>query len=527
MSTFCLLKIVDGVKNIKEPYGKVIPNGDKLCDVFNSFSNGDLDGGDGIPAKYVPCKLEVRVGNERSDAGITIDSSTTVEDAIMAGRFITFRVTSLDDDVVEMSEPSTSNEPLRQSAFDVLCKSSKDKIYLPDRVDEIRDQRDSLQNAVVDWMEKNKLFFSRQAKVTLGNELCQSLTSVFWYVDGHEHTLSERGYGMPEVFKSFTGYNQPQKHRHRKRENSNASSKKLLDYSATLFLLCSSAYMQTEKTHSPWYMLRENLLRLADNFRKYADHLSHKTAVVTEAHEKRIRRSEEFEWKVYKPTEMNATLTARFKQINKALEESAPYTAIFLNDYTPSDARKKEIRFLAGFHSRVRRFSYTSLREHLHFVWKAHPDDDESTVLQKNEEISSELKIEFPKYFSRAMKRDLMSMVGRVTQIKPAILRSIYKKLTGDHSASANLHEKEIDDRLQECIDGDDDTLIWDLRCTNTGRPEQYLDFLAECQKFISSSVETAVDDRRHDEVDKGEVVTHLALSLSAETLHKEVHFHI
>ena len=57
-----------------------------------------------------------------------------------------------------------------------------------------------------------------------------------------------------------------------------------------------------------------------------------------------------------------------------------------------------------------------------------------------NNVISSALKAKFPKYFSRAMKREFMNMFGRVAQIKPALLRSIFKNLTGD----VNQHEKEI-----------------------------------------------------------------------------------
>ena len=71
------------------------------------------------------------------------------------------------------------------------------------------------------------------------------------------------------------------------------------------------------------------------------------------------------------------------------------------------------------------------------------------------------------------MKRDFMNMFGRVAQIKPALLRSIFKNLTGDQSADANQHKKEIHERLQECIDGEDETLVWDLRLTNSKRPEQ------------------------------------------------------
>ena len=160
---------------------------------------------------------------------------------------------------------------------------------------------------------------------------------------------------------------------------------------------------------------------------------------------------------------MNAALIASYGKLNKALVDCVPYEPVFLNEFAPNDARCK-YDYLNGlrFEFKVVRFSYTSSREHLHFVWRIHPEDNETTVLQKNEEVSSNLKSEFSKYFSRAMKRDMIGMIGRVCTVKPAILRTIFQKLTGDRSADTNQHSTEIHQRILDCIDGDDDTLLWD-----------------------------------------------------------------
>jgi predicted aldo/keto reductase-like oxidoreductase len=50
-----------------------------------------------------------------------------------------------------------------------------------------------------------------------------------------------------------------------------------------------------------------------------------------------------------------------------------------------------------------------------------------------------------------------------------------------------------------------------------------YQTFLEECKKFINAAVETAVDDRRHDDVENGESVVHLATALSVPDLHAQV----
>ena len=86
-----------------------------------------------------------------------------------------------------------------------------------------------------------------------------------------------------------------------------------------------------------------------------------------------------------------------------------------------------------------------------------------------------------------------------------------------------NQHEKEIPGRLNEGIDGEDDMLIWDLSLNNSKKPEQYIEFLTVCQKYIANADETAVDDRRHDKVTDDDVVTHLALALNAKNLYNEV----
>ena len=57
-------------------------------------------------------------------------------------------------------------------------------------------------------------------------------------------------------------------------------------------------------------MLRKNVLQLADNLRKHAEYLDHQKEIVTKSHERKVRRTDEYEWEVYEPSEINSTLTA-------------------------------------------------------------------------------------------------------------------------------------------------------------------------------------------------------------------------
>ena len=103
------------------------------------------------------------------------------------------------------------------------------------------------------------------------------------------------------------------------------------------------------------------------------------------------------------------------------------------------------------------------------------------------------------------MRRDF---IRQVTQTKSAFLREI----------SQPVAENEIDARIKKIVDSEDPDLIWDLRIGKKGREF----FSSTVKQYIE--VQTAVDDRRHDTVDRDDdVVTHLAVAMSAQDLNDAV----
>ena len=163
------------------------------------------------------------------------------------------------------------------------------------------------------------------------------------------------------------------------------------------------------------------------------------------------------------------------------------------------------------------------MKTHLHFIWKTIPSETEQDRMKKNMTLRDELKQGFPLYSTRVMRREFIQIFGRVTNTKSAFLREMYRQLTGDQSASTNLVESEVDARIKEIIEYEDPDLVWDLRVNNKGI-EKYDIFLEHCQKYIDSCVQTAVDDRRHDELDSDNtVITHLATAMSANDLYRTV----
>ena len=117
------------------------------------------------------------------------------------------------------------------------------------------------------------------------------------------------------------------------------------------------------------------------------------------------------------------------------------------------------------------------------------------------------------------MRKKFIESYGTITGVKPALLKNIFQNVTDD--AIPPTKRKLMIEYLN--ASREDDTLVWDLRVNNDGRPEKYLDFLEQCQSYIQTSIETSVSDRRHDTVVDGDVVTHLATALNAPNLHNEV----
>ena len=172
--------------------------------------------------------------------------------------------------------------------------------------------------------------------------------------------------------------------------------------------------------------------------------------------------------KIIKPT-----VESRYKAINDTILMAQPYVPIFLNEYCPSDFRRS-LDFIHELKVKVdcQRYSYTGGPAHLHWIWRTSVDENKSETLQNYTKLAAELQKNIPVYHSRSVKGNFTSLYGRCTGAKPAILRSIFRSLTGDQSAPHDLTTAEVDDRVNEMLESEDSDLIWDLRIGNHGRPE-------------------------------------------------------
>ena len=128
-----------------------------------------------------------------------------------------------------------------------------------------------------------------------------------------------------------------------------------------------------------------------------------------------------------------------------------------------------------------------------------------------------EINAKMPQFHSRAMRQSFVHLFGRVASIQPVYLREMYRQLTGDTSAASSESQKAIDERVQQALDLEDPVVVVDLRHHNRGHPSKSDQFWEACERYIHSTIELAVDNRRHDRV------AHLAAALSVNDMLSEV----
>jgi len=118
-------------------------------------------------------------------------------------------------------------------------------------------------------------------------------------------------------------------------------------------------------------------------------------------------------------------------------------------------------------------------------------------VLSLSQQTIEKVKKEIPVFHTRVMKCVLLQKYGRVCpNIKPVVLRALYRNLTNDSSAPNDFDEATIDEQMKLVLDMEDPTVVVDLRHLNTGNKSKYDAFWDECQKFLQDGIGSAVDDR-------------------------------
>ena len=159
--------------------------------------------------------------------------------------------------------------------------------------------------------------------LTTGKSFLATVSSVLWYIDGHEETLSSRGCLIPERFRSFHGYNLPEISMHRKRTHTKSlSCDQLATHAATLYYALLLSWMSTTK----WKEIKDAYLK--DQAKKMREHHSSDDLPVAEKISIALL-----------PTNSNPHRT--LKKISSEVVSRRPYEMVTVGDYTPVDRKNR------------------------------------------------------------------------------------------------------------------------------------------------------------------------------------------
>ena len=330
--------------------------------------------------------------------------------------------------------------------------------------------------------------------------------------------MIERGCTIPTLFRQFNGYNKPEQHKHRKRIPSSLSRDVLLSHSQALFSCLQSPFWRRPL----WFAVRKDVEQLARTLASYADLLLSKRARMEEIHSStEVVRQIGDNISVFF-TKHRILPPAFLSSISEAIKELDFDTPLELGKFLPADRRRRYEWLQAlrmGLDVPLIHVTYApgSNIGNLHWIWHSTATSIDD-ALRTTQPIIEQLKKDIPVFHTRAMRREAFEMFGLASpSTKKSVLRHLYKELVGDNSASTNLDQAEIDERVAAMFELEEPSLVHDLRDHYGGQKSKFDTFWTKAKEFIEEDIGTAVDDRRHSSV------THIAKAISVRDLREKV----
>ncbi len=160
----------------------------------------------------------------------------------------------------------------------------------------------------------------------------------------------------------------------------------------------------------------------------------------------------------------------------------------------------------------VKLFIFSKSTGCLFYVFRFDESDDGS----KTSEAICKIKEQLPFYASRQMRKSFLETFSRVGS-QPAVMRAMFKFLTGDDSAAPTQSQGDVDRRLVEwLVDNQESEMAYDLR-ENNGRikDKKYDPFWKKLGEKLDA--ESVVHERREHEI------TYLPVAISIRALMEEI----
>jgi len=311
-------------------------------------------------------ELEFAMLGKSKESLDRIELSLSLEPAIqLFGPFLRYQMQSI------------SHGPSQvRNAFTILMHNQR--LLSQPRVPEmlqVRNQKDKLYNDIIQMLNDEKLKFPASSVSSSGKNFVKTLSDLLWYIDGHQGTITKQGFPIPNCFLKFEGYNVPEMAKHRKRQHTNLSVDVLNSLSSSLFLNLQASFWAA----LPWQHLKRKMELIASSVSNYAVYLSSQSKKMSEAHHQTtpVRQlSNSLSIKYLKPCRQNTM----FEAISESLTSKGYHECLFLNDFLPSDARKRYgfIQCLekSGLAYPIILLTHSSGNNlgNLNFVWKVESD---------------------------------------------------------------------------------------------------------------------------------------------------------
>lgn len=96
-------------------------------------------------------------------------------------------------------------------------------------------------------------------------------------------------------------------------------------------------------------------------------------------------------------------------------------------------------------------FSHGNYLGNLTIIWKQ-PEEKADRDGTEDIRLISEIKANMPKYAARTMRRDFFEKYSKASRDKPAVLRSVYRYLTGYSFAAENKDQSEVENPICEFL---------------------------------------------------------------------------
>ncbi|CAH1269408.1 Hypp4174 [Branchiostoma lanceolatum] len=462
--------------------------------------------------------------DERNGRGIEVHGGLKVGQAThQFGCFVRIEV--------DKTAATASKDPGPKSAFEVMMMASrehgKQTMMFPDYAGSGGDGETvnnnvrgdiRLYNDIVNIMKSQNFRFERnKGNESASGEIITTLRNAVWYVLPHLKTLAGRCVYLPEQFCSLyhettmkQSYNNPTHHRHTLYP---MSSSELAKHAQELFKVASLPLLQKPNVSK----VKDIVIHLGQGLHRYSDHLQASNSKV-QAQRKQlfpVRSLDDgvstalrvVEAKVRSDTK----LVSRYAELESHLAKIAEYELCFLDDFAPSDYRKRYIyvsELALPMSVEVYTYKTGNNQGSLHFLWKV-PVKQEDRELNTTNKLMYQAEKDMPVYHTREMRKRFRERFSLVTNAKPVVLKEVYQFLTNDVAADECTASKDVRQRLKLLLDVQDPDLVVDMRSMNEGHKEKYQHFWDEATKMIEEMQLATVDDRRHGQV------CHMALAMS------------